>query len=643
MISDNKEHDNPDASDLYDAYPDAVLMLAPDGRILHANRSAEERYGYSREQLMLMNVAELAAANLNDQILTHLHPALNSAIRFESKLRCQDGSELAVDIFARPIDYRGEKATIAGVRDITELRRIELSQRESEDKLRLFINYAPSAIAMFDRDMRYIVHSHRWLVDYHLPEQDLIGRSHYEIFPELPERWKQIHTSSLAGTVEKCDEDPFPRADGSVDWVHWETRPWRTSDGDIGGIIIFSEVITERKQAEMKLRESEGRFRVLFEQAGVGVAQINTITGQFVRINQKYSDIVGYSRAEMEQLDFHKITHPDDLPADLHNMELLKAGRKTEFTMEKRYFHKNGSLVWVTLTVSPMWSAGEPPSFHVAVVEDISERKQAEKALIESERRYRQLFENMSSGFVLYEVIQNDQGVPVDLQIIAANAKYEQTTGLSIEHVVGKRLTHVLPGIEDDAADWIGIFGKVALTGDAMQFEHDSELLGFYYNISAYQAGPKQCAVNFLDITGRRQAEKALEKSRKLLAETEQIGKVGGWEFNIDTGKQTWTEEIYHIHELAIDYDPSLEEGINFYTPESRPIIEQAVQRVIEHAEPFDLELEIITAKGNLRNVHAIGKADLEQRRVYGFFQDITDAKQAEKHILITYKSPPVL
>ncbi len=133
------------------------------------------------------------------------------------------------------------------------------------------------------------------------------------------------------------------------------------------------------------------------------------------------------------------------------------------------------------------------------------------------------------------------------------------------------------------------------------------------------------------NITERKKAEEALKKSRRLLAETESVGKVGGWEFNIDTGKQTWTEEIYNIHEVALTFDPTVEKGVNFYTPASRPIIEQAVQRVIEHGEPFDVELEIITAKGNLRSVHAIGKADLEHRRVYGFFQDITGRKQAEQ------------
>ena len=134
-----------------------------------------------------------------------------------------------------------------------------------------------------------------------------------------------------------------------------------------------------------------------------------------------------------------------------------------------------------------------------------------------------------------------------------------------------------------------------------------------------------------IDITERKRVEEDLKKSQRLLAETGMMGKVGGWEFNIDTKKQTWTEETYNIHEVDITYDPTVEEGINFYTPASRPIIERAFQQAIEHGEPYDLELEIITARGNLRSVHTIGKADLEHRRIYGFFQDITSRKQVEE------------
>jgi len=132
---------------------------------------------------------------------------------------------------------------------------------------------------------------------------------------------------------------------------------------------------------------------------------------------------------------------------------------------------------------------------------------------------------------------------------------------------------------------------------------------------------------------GLKQANAALKKSRDLIEETEIIGKVGGWEVNIDNGKLTWTKGIYYIHEAELTYDPTVEKGINFYTPASRPIIEQAVRQALSRNEPFDIELEIITYKGNLRSVHAVGKTDLENKRVYGFFQDITDRKKAEEKI----------
>jgi len=126
--------------------------------------------------------------------------------------------------------------------------------RKSERMLRLFVEYSPAAIAMFDLDMTILAASRRFITDYRLEGREVVGRSHYEVFPEIPERWKEIHRRCLAGAVEKADEDPFTRQDGSTDWVRWEIHPWYESEEKIGGILLFSEVITERVQAQAEIR-----------------------------------------------------------------------------------------------------------------------------------------------------------------------------------------------------------------------------------------------------------------------------------------------------------------------------------------------------------------------------------------------------
>jgi PAS domain S-box-containing protein len=138
------------------------------------------------------------------------------------------------------------------------------AQKESEERLRLFIDYAPAALAMFDREMRYIAVSRRWLQDYGLGGQDIIGLCHYDVFPEIGQAWKDVHRRALAGEVVRAEEDRFERADGSVQWLRWEVRPWRAADGSVGGIVIFTEDISLYKRSEIakgELAETLRAFR----------------------------------------------------------------------------------------------------------------------------------------------------------------------------------------------------------------------------------------------------------------------------------------------------------------------------------------------------------------------------------------------
>ncbi len=136
-----------------------------------------------------------------------------------------------------------------------EAEAISAALRESQERLQLLIDHAPAALAMFDRAMRYLAVSRRWRDDYHLGEREILGHSHYEIFPELPEAWKAVHQRGMAGEVIGADEDRFERADGTQQWLRWEMRPWHAGDGGIGGIVIFSEDITRLMAARQEILE----------------------------------------------------------------------------------------------------------------------------------------------------------------------------------------------------------------------------------------------------------------------------------------------------------------------------------------------------------------------------------------------------
>lgn len=152
--------------------------------------------------------------------------------------------------------------------------------------------------------------------------------------------------------------------------------------------IKVNSIEPEIQTGNKKLQNTDAKYRVLFEQAAVGVAEIDSNSGKFIQINQRYCDILGMTKNEMTSTNFQNITHPDDLKTDLNYMKLLLKGDIKEFRMEKRYIKKDGMIIWVNLSVSPMWDPGQKPTHHIAVVEDITQRKFVEEKLIKSNRLY---------------------------------------------------------------------------------------------------------------------------------------------------------------------------------------------------------------------------------------------------------------
>ena len=195
------------------------------------------------------------------------------------------------------IPWLGGDDAVGGIvmfyEDITQRRHAEAALRESKELLQLFIAHAPAALAMFDREMRYVSASRRWLEENSLVERDIIGRLHYEIVPDIPERWKKAHQRGLAGETLRADEDRFERADGTVQWSRWEVIPWRASDGTVGGIILFAEDITKHRETDERLRLAAS----VFTNAREGIA-ITDPNGSILEVNEMFTRITGYSREE---------------------------------------------------------------------------------------------------------------------------------------------------------------------------------------------------------------------------------------------------------------------------------------------------------------------------------------------------------
>ncbi len=278
-----------------------------------------------------------------------------------------------------------------------ERRRAEEAKRETEERFRQlaeniheifwvmdakvnqFIYISPGYEEVWGRTTRSLHDQpHSWLETIH---------------PDDRNRMNEYREQRRRGIFTNV-EFRIVRPDGSIRWIRSRAFPIKDQDGDISRIAGLAEDITERKETEEELRESEVRFRGTFENAAVGIAHTDAIAvGRFLRVNEKFCTIVGYDREELLQKSFQDITYPDDQIASLKSLMALVRGETTGFRLEKRYLRKDGSIVWVEIFVSLQRDAAGGPAYAIAMLQDISERKRLEEELRESERRWRSLTE----------------------------------------------------------------------------------------------------------------------------------------------------------------------------------------------------------------------------------------------------------
>jgi PAS domain S-box-containing protein len=298
-------------------------------------------------------------------------------------------------------DGEGEPIRLTGSHvDVTERKGVEDRLAANEILLRQFIAHAPAAIAMLDKEMRYLRTSERWLTDYHLTGQDIIGRSHYEVFPDLPERWKEVDRRVLGGSVERCEEDPFPRAGGETDWLQWESRPWREAGGEIGGVILFTQVITERKRTEAALRQSEERYRQLVQ--GVRDYAIFRLdaAGRIASWNVGAQRILGYDTEEILDRPF-AIFSASGEDEEGAGIDLPHPSRDGRFESEGWWLRKGGTRFWANVSIAPLRDATGGVRGFAVIARDLTDRRRAEEALRESEERFRGAFDSAPIGMAL--------------------------------------------------------------------------------------------------------------------------------------------------------------------------------------------------------------------------------------------------
>jgi len=508
------------------------------------------------------------------------------------------------------------------VHDITEQRSAEESLRRSEGALRGILDATGESIWLFSTDGHVLQTNATALKRFGKTASEVVGKSMEEILsPELA----RSRLARLREVVESTRLVEFEDERAGIQFRH-SFCPVLDAEGHVATVASFSRDITDGKRAEQALRESESKFRIVADNTYDFEFWLDP-DGRYIYASPACERITGHKPEEFlvdSELRF-RIVHPDDLPLfKIHRQEEL--ARQTATQTEFRVVRPNGDIRWIGHVCRPVYDAEGRFLGTRGSNRDITERKQAEKALRESEERLRKLYASMSEGLVLHQVVYDGTGKATDYRILDVNPSFEAITGLSRDKAVG-RLASELYGT--GIAPYIDIYAKVAATSEPAEFETEFAPMAKCFHISVFSPGKGVFATVFSDITIRKQAERKLAEQASMLASANDaiIGYDAGYHVTF------WNKSA----ELMYGYSQDEAMG-KFSTELFHPVYvdvtrEQMVERI---AADGHIEAESIRTTRDGRQIsveaHVIALRD-EQGRTTGFVsvdRDITERKRDE-------------
>lgn len=258
-----------------------------------------------------------------------------------------------------------------------------------------------------------------------------LGKSLLEYQTVAEDRAKAKANLDRALAGESITETAFsgddPASRGFFQVTH---HPLQNAQGACEGVVVIVKDISKRKQAEEAFQESEARYQTLFEQVGVGIGEVDSTSGRYLQVNQRYCDIVGYSKEELLESSFQPLTHPEDLAASLALMAEIRAGRIHNAALEKRYIRRDGQIIWVSLQIARENPDRSDSTRHVSVVQDITEQKRSEAAIknqLEELRRWQEVTLGRESRILALKQEVNELRARQGLSLKYGRARRDET------------------------------------------------------------------------------------------------------------------------------------------------------------------------------------------------------------------------